>query len=55
MSYNATICDIVVASLLLSNALKNRLPSMLKGNMDWLELYEKSEWYREPKYENCCM
>jgi len=55
MSCSVTICDIVVASLLLANALKNRLPSMLKGNMDWLELYEKSEWYREPKYENCSM
>jgi len=49
--YKRNICSLYH----FSNALKNRLPSMLKGNMDWLELYEKAEWYREPKYENRCM
>lgn len=34
-----------------SNALKNHFSSMLEGRMDWLEAYEKSEWYSEPKIE----
>ncbi|WP_256852906.1 hypothetical protein [Pantoea sp. Fr+CA_20] len=34
-----------------SNALKNHFPSMLEGRMDWLEAYEKSEWYSEPRIE----
>lgn len=34
------------------NALKNHFPAMLEGRMDWLELFEKSEWYREPIVEN---
>ncbi|UUE08202.1 hypothetical protein NMX13_10795 [Dickeya zeae] len=33
------------------NALKNHFPSMLEGKMDWLELYEKSEWYSQPRIE----
>jgi len=24
---------------------------MLEGRMDWLEAYEKSEWYSEPRVE----
>lgn len=34
-----------------SNALKNHFSSMLEGRMDWLEAYEKSEWYSEPRIE----
>ncbi|WP_226093512.1 hypothetical protein LF929_011210 [Dickeya oryzae] len=33
------------------NALRNHFPSMLEGKMDWLELYEKSEWYSQPRIE----
>ncbi|MEQ4510342.1 MAG: hypothetical protein ABN480_07050 [Dickeya sp.] len=33
------------------NALVNHFPSMLEGKMDWLELYEKSEWYSQPGIE----
>ncbi|MRS91766.1 hypothetical protein GJV04_17220 [Enterobacteriaceae bacterium RIT714] len=35
-----------------ANALKNHFPAMLEGRMDWLELFEKSEWYRKPRVEN---
>jgi len=34
-----------------SNALKNHFSCMLEGRMDWLEAYEKSEWYSEPRVE----
>lgn len=34
-----------------SNALKNHFSSMLEGRMDWLQAYEKSEWYSEPRIE----
>ncbi|TDS72368.1 hypothetical protein C7434_1180 [Pantoea sp. PNA 14-12] len=34
-----------------SNALKNHFSSMLEGNMDWFQAYEKSDWYRQPRIE----
>ncbi|MBA0207160.1 hypothetical protein [Pectobacterium aroidearum] len=33
------------------NALRHHFPSMLAGQMNWLESYEKSEWYSQPRIE----
>ncbi|QHQ15453.1 hypothetical protein GMW39_05980 [Pectobacterium parmentieri] len=33
------------------NALKHHFPSMLAGQMNWLDSYEKSEWYSQPRIE----
>ncbi|MBT9186602.1 hypothetical protein ILP31_21180 [Pectobacterium punjabense] len=32
-------------------ALKHHFPSMLAGKMNWLDSYEKSEWYSQPRIE----
>ncbi|CAG75029.1 conserved hypothetical protein [Pectobacterium atrosepticum SCRI1043] len=33
------------------NALKHHFPSMFAGQMNWLDSYEKSEWYSQPRIE----